>query len=98
MSVAIVGSGLAGFTAYQTLRRELGPEQIAVFGTEDAPASSFARRGGAVRARGPAACDALGERRALPAGLVPRARARKRLEPAIAGAARADGDRPLPPD
>ena len=32
MSVAVVGSGLAGFTAYQTLRRGgLSPEEIAVF-------------------------------------------------------------------
>ena len=32
MSVAVVGSGLAGFTAYQTLRRGgLKPDEIAVF-------------------------------------------------------------------
>ena len=32
--VAVVGSGLAGFTAYQTLRRGLEPGEIVVFGTD----------------------------------------------------------------
>ena len=45
--VAVVGSGLAGFTAYQTLRRGgLEPEEIAVFGTEDDPAAVLAAAGG----------------------------------------------------
>ncbi|HEY5059357.1 MAG TPA: hypothetical protein VII51_10115 [Gaiellaceae bacterium] len=52
MSVAVVGSGLAGFTAYQALRRGgLAPEEIAVFGTEDDPAGTFRRRAAAIRQR-----------------------------------------------
>jgi cation diffusion facilitator CzcD-associated flavoprotein CzcO len=52
VSVAVVGSGLAGFTAYQTLRRGgLGPEQIAVFGTQDDPAGAWRRRAAAIRQR-----------------------------------------------
>ena len=51
MPVAIVGSGLAGFTAYQTLRRELEPEEITVFGLEDDPAATFRRRAAAIRQR-----------------------------------------------
>jgi len=51
MKVAVVGSGLAGFTAYQTLRRELAPEEIAVFGVEDDPAATFSRRATAIRQR-----------------------------------------------
>jgi cation diffusion facilitator CzcD-associated flavoprotein CzcO len=51
MQVAVVGSGLAGFTAYQTLRRELEPGEIAVFGTDDDPAATFRRRAAAIRQR-----------------------------------------------
>jgi len=51
VTVAIVGSGLAGFTAYQTLRRELEPGEIAVFGTDDDPSSAFRRRAEAIRQR-----------------------------------------------
>jgi len=51
MSVAIVGSGLAGFTAFQTLRRELEPEQITVFGTDGDPAAVWRRRAAAIRQR-----------------------------------------------
>ena len=51
MTVAIVGSGLAGFTAYQTLRLELEPEEIAVFGTEPDPAAAWRRRAAAIRQR-----------------------------------------------
>ena len=51
MRVAVVGSGLASFTAYQTLRRELEPEEIAVFGTDDDPAATFRRRAAAIRQR-----------------------------------------------
>ena len=52
MSVAIVGSGLAGFTAYQTLRRGgLAPDEIAVFGTDDDPASVWRRQAEAIRQR-----------------------------------------------
>ena len=51
MRVAVVGSGLAGFTAYQTLRRALRPEEIAVFGTDDDPAATFRRRAAAIRQR-----------------------------------------------
>src|SRR5207247_10129382 len=52
MSVAIVGSGLAGFTAYQTLRRGgLEPDEIAVFGTDHDPAGAWRRRAAAIRQR-----------------------------------------------
>ena len=52
MGVAIVGSGLAGFTAYQTLQRGgLEPEEIAVFGTEADPAAAWRRRAEAIRQR-----------------------------------------------
>jgi hypothetical protein len=51
-NVAVVGSGLAGFTAYQALRRRgLAPEEIAVFGTEGDPAAAFRRRASAIRQR-----------------------------------------------
>jgi cation diffusion facilitator CzcD-associated flavoprotein CzcO len=51
MRVAVVGSGLAGFTAYQTLRRAFRPEEIAVFGTDDDPAATFRSRAAAIRQR-----------------------------------------------
>jgi cation diffusion facilitator CzcD-associated flavoprotein CzcO len=52
MSVAIVGSGLAGFTAYQALRRGgLDPGEIAVFGTDDDPAATWRVRAAAIRQR-----------------------------------------------
>jgi cation diffusion facilitator CzcD-associated flavoprotein CzcO len=52
VSVAVVGSGLAGFTAYQTLRRGgLSPEEIAVFGTDADPAAAWRRRAEAIRQR-----------------------------------------------
>jgi len=52
VAVAVVGSGLAGFTAYQTLRRGgLAAEEIAVFGTQDDPAGAFRRRAAAIRQR-----------------------------------------------
>ena len=51
-AVAVVGSGLAGFTVYQTLRRGgLAPEAIAVFGTEVDPAAAWRRRAAAIRQR-----------------------------------------------
>jgi cation diffusion facilitator CzcD-associated flavoprotein CzcO len=49
--VAVVGSGLAGFTAYQTLRRELAPGEIAVFGTDADPAAEWRVRAAAIRQR-----------------------------------------------
>lgn len=52
MTVAIVGSGLAGFTAYQTLRRGgFEPGEIAVFGTAADPAAAWRRRAEAIRQR-----------------------------------------------
>ncbi|HET8892951.1 MAG TPA: hypothetical protein VFM96_02485 [Gaiellaceae bacterium] len=51
MTVAVVGSGLAGFTAYQTLRRKLDPEEIAVFGTGDDPVAAWRPRAEAIRQR-----------------------------------------------
>ena len=51
-SVAVVGSGLAGFTAYQTLRRGgLEPEEIAVFGTDEDPVGTWRLRAAAIRQR-----------------------------------------------
>ena len=50
-SVAVVGSGLAGFTTYQTLRRELSPGEIAVFGTDSDPAAAWRVRAAAIRQR-----------------------------------------------
>src|ERR671923_1604118 len=49
--VAVVGSGLAGFTAYQTLRRAFEPAEIAVFGTDDDPAAAWRVRAAAIRQR-----------------------------------------------
>jgi cation diffusion facilitator CzcD-associated flavoprotein CzcO len=49
--VAIVGSGLAGFTAYQTLRRAFAPGEIAVFGTDADPAAGWRVRAAAIRQR-----------------------------------------------
>jgi cation diffusion facilitator CzcD-associated flavoprotein CzcO len=49
--VAVVGSGLAGFTAYQTLRRALEPGGIAVFGTDADPAAAWRVRAAAIRQR-----------------------------------------------
>jgi cation diffusion facilitator CzcD-associated flavoprotein CzcO len=52
MSVAVVGSGLAGFTAYQTLRHGgLEPGEIGVFGTDADPAAVWRRRAEAIRQR-----------------------------------------------
>jgi len=52
MRVAIVGSGLAGFTAFQTLRRGgLEPGEIAVFGTDADPAAAWRVRAAAIRQR-----------------------------------------------
>jgi hypothetical protein len=49
--VAVVGSGLAGFTAYQTLRRGLEPGEIVVFGTDADPAAAWRVRAAAIRQR-----------------------------------------------
>jgi cation diffusion facilitator CzcD-associated flavoprotein CzcO len=50
--VAVVGSGLAGFTAYQTLRRGgLAPGEIAVFGTDADPVATWRVRAAAIRQR-----------------------------------------------
>src|SRR2546423_3983578 len=49
--VAVVGSGLAGFTVYQTLRRALHPGEIAVFGTDADPAAAWRVRAAAIRQR-----------------------------------------------
>src|SRR3712207_6250153 len=47
---AIVGGGLAGLTAYATLRHGgLEPGEIAVFGTDPDPAAAWRRRAGAIR-------------------------------------------------
>jgi len=50
VSVALVGGGLAGFTAYLTLvRGGVDPEQIAVFSPELDPAAAWRRRAAAIR-------------------------------------------------
>jgi len=49
--VAVVGSGLAGFTAYQTLRRVLAPGEIVVFGTDADPAAVWRVQAAAIRQR-----------------------------------------------
>jgi cation diffusion facilitator CzcD-associated flavoprotein CzcO len=49
--VAVVGSGLAGFTAYQTVRREFEPGEVAVFGTDANPAAAWRVRAAAIRQR-----------------------------------------------
>src|SRR3954463_841395 len=49
--VAVVGSGIAGFTAYQTLRRAFEPGHIAVFGTNADPAAAWRVRAAAIRQR-----------------------------------------------
>jgi hypothetical protein len=46
--VAIVGGGLAGFIAYQTLRHE-GVEDVTVFAAELDPAAAWRRRAAAIR-------------------------------------------------
>jgi hypothetical protein len=49
---AIVGSGLAGFTAYATLRHGgLEPDEIVVFGTDADPAAAWRRRAASIRQR-----------------------------------------------
>jgi cation diffusion facilitator CzcD-associated flavoprotein CzcO len=51
-SCAIVGSGLAGFVAYATLRKGgLEPGEIAVFGTDPDPAAAWRVRAAAIRQR-----------------------------------------------
>ena len=50
-NVAVVGSGLAGFTAYQTLRRAFAPGEIAVFGTDADPVAVWRVRAAAIRQR-----------------------------------------------
>jgi cation diffusion facilitator CzcD-associated flavoprotein CzcO len=50
MPVAIVGSGLAGFTAYLTLRHR-GVDDVVVFGTAEDPAAVWRRRASAIRQR-----------------------------------------------
>jgi cation diffusion facilitator CzcD-associated flavoprotein CzcO len=47
--VGIVGGGLAGFSAYQTLRRALRADEIVVFDPLGNPAAAWARRARAIR-------------------------------------------------
>jgi hypothetical protein len=82
VSVAVVGSGLAGFTAYQTLRRGgLLPEEITVFGTDADPAAVWRTRAEAIRQREmPTESDGHSSATSWP-GLAVRT-ARKRRSPA----------------
>jgi cation diffusion facilitator CzcD-associated flavoprotein CzcO len=50
MPVAIVGTGLAGFTAYLTLRHR-GIHDVVVLGTDEDPAAVWRRRAAAIRQR-----------------------------------------------
>ena len=51
-AVAIVGGGLAGITAYATLRHGgIEPEEITVFGTDADPAAAWRERARAIRQR-----------------------------------------------
>ncbi len=50
--IAVVGSGLAGFTAYLTLcQGGVEPGEITVFGLDDDPAGAWRRRAAAIRQR-----------------------------------------------
>jgi cation diffusion facilitator CzcD-associated flavoprotein CzcO len=50
--VAIVGGGLAGFTAYATLRHGgFEPQELAVFGLDDDPTAVWRKRAAAIRQR-----------------------------------------------
>src|SRR4051812_33504854 len=50
MSVAVVGSGLAGFTVYAALRHA-GIEDVVVFGDQSDPAATWKERAAAIRQR-----------------------------------------------
>ncbi len=94
-SVAVVGSGLAGFTAYQTLRRGgLQPEEITVFGTDADPVGTWRLRAAAIRQR-EMRSESDGH---TPADLVPGAGTAERVAAPLAQAPDPDGRRPLPPD
>ena len=92
--VAVVGSGLAGFTAYQTLRRSLEPEEIVVFGTEDDPAAVWRRRAEAIRQR---EMRSESDGHCLPTSF-PGLSFRSAVSSALAGADHRLGSRPLSPD
>jgi cation diffusion facilitator CzcD-associated flavoprotein CzcO len=50
VSIAIVGGGLAGFTAYLTLvRGGVDPAEITIFSPESDPAAVWRRRAAAIR-------------------------------------------------
>src|SRR5712692_8807970 len=50
--VALVGGGIAGLTAYATLRHGgLAPDEIMVFGTDADPAAAWSERARAIRQR-----------------------------------------------
>ena len=52
MNVAIVGGGLAGITAYATLRHAgIAPDEITVFGDHADPAAAWSERARAIRQR-----------------------------------------------
>ena len=76
---AVVGSGLAGFTAYVTLRHAgLAPDEIAVFGETADPAAAWRPRAAAIRQQ---RMRSEGDGHCYPAsfpGLAPRAALRRR--------------------
>ena len=76
-AVAVVGGGPGRRSSrYATLRHGgLAPGEIAVFGDDARPAAAWRRRAAAIRQRR----DALGERRPLPADLVPGPRGARAL-------------------
>ena len=85
---AIVGGGLAGFTAYATLRAGgLEPGQIAVFGTDPDPAAAWRVRAAAIRQqRMRSESDGHCSPRSFPGLAVRTARRRLSLAPLVASA------------
>ena len=83
---AIVGGGLAGFTAYATLRAGgLEPGEIAVFGTDPDPAAAWRVRAAAIRQRRMRSeSDGHCYPRSFPGLAVRTARRRLSVEPLVA--------------
>ena len=93
--VALVGSGLAALTAYATLRNAgLPPGAIAVFGPRRRSSGALAP----ARSVHPAAQDALRERRAPVADVVPGPGGSRRRRESLTAAAPAHAHRQLPPE
>jgi len=85
---AIVGSGLAGFSAYLALRDGgLAPDEIVVLGVDPDPTAMFARRAAAIRQRQMRSeSDGHCRPRTYPGLAVASARQRRSLAPLVASA------------